>query len=203
MDNSIDSNATPTNVGSPSSQANTSGMIMAPTYATQMSESMSASGGAGSASAMTSSAIKDKRHFKKSMIFEYEKIESSGGGGVAGMHHHMHHNDDSQSSSSCASFGGSPLMSRPPQQQPQQPKLSLASRLDEIRPVKLDMSSTSMLTTSTVEVSPALLPSSSTLSSFNQQLNTLNTLKADSDGIYDSIFRLFRIFFIHDLLTIF
>lgn len=59
------------------------------------------------------SAIKDKRHFKKSMIVEYEKIESQ-------------HNDDSQSSSSCASFG-SPLLSKPLSQAISQAQSKLAA----------------------------------------------------------------------------
>lgn len=158
MDNSMDPNV--------SSPSNTNSA--APTYTTQLSES--------SQTGMTASAIKDKRHFKKSMIFEYEKIES--GGTVSGLHHHMHQNDDSQSSSSCASFGGSPLMSRPAQPQLQQPKMSLSSRLDEIRPSKLSMSVD-------VPLPPPSIPSSSsTLPSFNQQLNTLNTMKSDPDGSF-------------------
>lgn len=162
----MDNSSMDPNVSSPS---NTNSA--APTYTTQLSESSQTG---------VNSAIKDKRHFKKSMIFEYEKIES--GGSVSGLHHHLHQNDDSQSSSSCASFGGSPLMSRPTQPQlQQQPKMSLSSRLDEIRPSKLSMSID-------IVVPPPPLPSipssSSTLPSFNQQLNTLNTMKSDPDGSF-------------------
>lgn len=141
---------------------------------THSSEPTTATSGITSSS---NSAIKDKRHFKKSMIFEYEKIESG-----TGVHHHghMHHNDDSQSSSSCASFGGSPLMSRP---QPQQHKPTLASRLDELRPAKFDMSTNATALNAEIRLSGPSLSSSSTLPSFNQQLNSLNTSKpSKSDG---------------------
>ena len=104
------------------------------------------------------SALKDKRHFKKSMIVEYEKIESQ-------------HNDDSQSSSSCASFG-SPLLSKPLSQAISQAQSKLAATIPGFGTTTSNSAQHDSLS-NLCDASANLL--SAPLINFNQHFSNLNS----------------------------